>query len=290
MNRGGTTGPEAAGAARHIDIRPGVGGAAQVLQGRELEMLRIHVEQPVLIFVDRGVKTVKTGHGATVRALPGQAILLAGNQTVDFRNALGEGRHYAARWLLFDTALLDDAYYLGRSAQVEPPGHGPASARLLARVGDGLAAAFENARRALAPGPAIPDAVARQRVLEVMHWLLEEGLALRSPPVNPSVSVKVRALIAGRLDAIWTAGRVAGELAQSEATLRRRLVAEGTTLRALLADVRMATALTLLQATAQPVSAIALTVGYESASRFAVRFRQRFGFAPSAVRGHARPQ
>jgi AraC-like DNA-binding protein len=130
--------------------------------------------------------------------------------------------------------------------------------------------------------------VARQRVLEVMHWLLEEGIALRSSPQNPSLSAKVRALIAGRLEHAWTADRVAADLALSEATLRRRLAAEGTSLTELLVDARMAAALTLLQATTQPVSHIALSVGYESPSRFAVRFRERFGFAPTAVRGHER--
>jgi AraC-like DNA-binding protein len=56
----------------------------------------------------------------------------------------------------------------------------------------------------------------------------------------------------------------------------------------LLVDVRMSLALTLLQATSLPVTQIAMNAGYESPSRFAVRFRQRFGFAPTAVRGHQR--
>ena len=248
----------------------------------------MRVEQPALILVDRGIKAVRAERGACVRAVPGQAIVLGGNQTVDFTNAVPDGGHYEARWLLFDGALLDDPYYLGRSAQVEPAGQGAAPARLLAHVQESLASAFERARQALAPSEALPDSVARQRVLEVMHWLLESGIVLRSPPANPSVSVKVRALIAGRLDCVWTADRVASELALSEATLRRRLAAEGTSLTELLVDARMATALTLLQATTQPVSDIAHSVGYESPSRFAVRFRQRFGFAPTAVRGHER--
>lgn len=41
-------------------------------------------------------------------------------------------------------------------------------------------------------------------------------------------------------------------------------------------------------ATVRPVDQIVSEVGYESASRFAVRFRSRFGFAPSVVRGHRR--
>jgi AraC-like DNA-binding protein len=82
--------------------------------------------------------------------------------------------------------------------------------------------------------------------------------------------------------------QVAERLAMSEATLRRRLNAEGTGFVELLADVRMSHAMTLLQSTDRPVAHIASAVGYESASRFAIRFRERFGFAPTAIRGHRR--
>ena len=47
----------------------------------------------------------------------------------------------------------------------------------------------------------------------------------------------------------------------------------------------MMRALTLLQVSDWPVARIAEEVGYESASRFTARFRQRFGFLPTAVRG-----
>lgn len=280
--------PDGADLARSLHVRAGVGIAAHVLQGQGLEILRMRVDQPALIFVDRGIKAIRTARGASVRAMPGQAVTLGGNQTVDFTNSVPDGTHYEARWLLFDDALLADAHYLGMASQVEPPGKAPAPAQLLRRVPANLADAFDRAGRALALGEQLPDAVARLRVLEVMQWLLEDGIVLRSSPVHPSASVKLRALIAGRLDEAWPAGRVAGDLALSEATLRRRLAAEGTSLTDLLADARMATALTLLQATTQPVSRIALLVGYESQSRFAVRFRHRFGFAPTAVRGHDR--
>lgn len=288
MNQGGAPRPGAAALARAIHARPGVGMTAHVLQRRELKIMRIRMDLPALILVDRGIKAVRAERGAVLRALPGQALVIGGQQTVDFTNSVPDGLHYEARWLLFDSALLGDPHYLEQSAQVQAAGRHSASARLVAHVPENLAMAFERARQALAPAAGIPDAVARQRLLEVLFWLLEDGIVVPSPPANPSVSAKVRALIAGHLDGAWTADRVAGALAQSEATLRRRLAAEDTSLTELLVDARMATALTLLQATAQPVSAIALAVGYESASRFAVRFRQRFGFAPTAVRGHER--
>ena len=272
--------------ARELHIVPGVGIAAHVLQGAELRILRAHSDLPALIFVDQGIKTVQPERGLAVQANPGQAIVLAGNQTVDFTNAVHPGTCYEARWLVFDRALFDDPYYRDRAARL--PTQGAATARLLPHAPDNLAAAFTNARHALSPAAGLPEAIARQRALEVMHWLLECGTALHCPPVNASVAARVRALIAARLDHAWTARDVASALAQSEATLRRRLAAENTSLTALLADARMATALTLLQATTRPVAHIALAVGYESPSRFAIRFRQRFGFAPTAVRGHER--
>lgn len=273
--------------ARSIHALPGVGMAAHVLQGRGLEILRMRMDQPALILVDQGTKTVRSERGASARARPGQAIVIEGQQTVDFTNAVPEGvEHYEARWLVFDTALLEDPGYQACAAQLEQQ---QASVRLLPKVAAPLASAFERAAQALAPDAALPVSIARLRVLEVLHWLLEQhGMALRAPQAHADVSAKVRALITGRLDTEWTAGRIASALAVSEATLRRRLVAEGASLTQLLVDARMATALTLLQATTQPVSSIALSVGYESPSRFAVRFRQRFGFAPTAVRGHER--
>ena len=274
--------------ARDIHAREGIGVTAHILQGRGLEILRAHVDYPALILVDRGIKSVRADGDTTVKAAAGQAIVLRGNQTVDFINSVREGMHYEARWLLFDLGLLDDPYYASRAAAIQSDDRPPASARLLAHVSDGLATAFENARQALAATSGIPDAIARQRMLEVMHWLLEERIALHSAPVNPTVSIKARALLAGRLDTDWKADRVAKAMAMSEATLRRRLAEEDTSLTELLVEMRMSTALTLLQATAQPVSDIALAVGYQSPSRFAIRFRQRFGFAPTAVRGHER--
>lgn len=280
--------PDGAQLARQIHARPQLGIAAHVLQGRGLQVLRVRVEQPALILVDRGIKSVRAGRGAAVRARPGQGIVLEGHQTVDFTNTVTDGLHYEARWLLFDPALLDDAFYAARAAQQHRANRAPPAAQLLAQVPPGLAEAFAHAGRGLAAGEAVPEAVARQRLLEAMHWLLAQGAVLRCAPVLPSVSVRVRALLAGRLDVSWTARRVASDLALSEASLRRRLAAEGTSLSELLVDARMAAALTLLQATSEPVAGIALAVGYESPSRFAVRFRQRFGFAPTAVRGHDR--
>jgi AraC-like DNA-binding protein len=288
LNRSIAGSVDPAALARELHARPGVGAAAHVLQSSSLQILRMRVALPVLILVDRGLKEVHPERGNPVRARPGQALVLGGQQAVDFRNTVAEGAWYEARWLLFDPALLDDAYYRDRSAQ--PRGRPPAPARLLAHVRDPLQAAFAAASQALAPQQRIPDAVARQRMLEVMHWLLEEGIALHGGSARATMAARVQELFAQGLDEDWTAQRAASRLAVSQATLRRRLAAEGASFARLLVDARMSTALTLLQATTRPVAEIAGRVGYESPSRFAVRFRERFGFAPTAVRGHDRPR
>ncbi|MDP8997842.1 MAG: AraC family transcriptional regulator, partial [Pseudomonadota bacterium] len=40
----------------------------------------------------------------------------------------------------------------------------------------------------------------------------------------------------------------------------------------------------MLQSTGDSITQIAFAVGYESPSRFATRFRKRFGFVPSVLR------
>ncbi|MFN3987371.1 MAG: helix-turn-helix transcriptional regulator [Rhodocyclaceae bacterium] len=82
----------------------------------------------------------------------------------------------------------------------------------------------------------------------------------------------------------WQVGEVAASLHRSPATLRRQLAREQGGFRALLEEVRMVTALGLLQGTDLPVGLVADRVGYRSASRFAERFRARFGLLPSALR------
>lgn len=288
LARGQLPSPTGAEFARTLHVRPALGVAAHVMQGEGLEIVRIRVERPALILVDRGIKTVKPERGAAVRAAQGQALLLTGGQTVDFHNRITDGERYEARWLLFGAAVLDDPYYLAAIERLGAAGVSSAPARALRQVPAGLAEAFERARLSLAPDPERPDAVVRQQMLEVAHWLLDAGLAMRVPADDARISGRIRAMLSTCLDGEWSAAAIAGELAMSEATLRRRLAAEGLTLRELIADVRMASALVLLQATTRPVSDIALAVGYDSPSRFAVRFRDRFGFAPTAVRGHAR--
>ena len=133
----------------------------------------------------------------------------------------------------------------------------------------------------------VPDAIDRHSMHELLIWLnLHNGQLTRID--TSSLSGKLRQLLSAAPGSPWPAQKVAQQLAMSEATLRRHLAAEGSSLSALLADVRMSLALALLQSTDKAIALIAAEVGYESASRFAIRFRQRFGFSPAQIRTQQR--
>lgn len=80
---------------------------------------------------------------------------------------------------------------------------------------------------------------------------------------------------------------LAGEFALSEATLRRRLEAEGTQWQQLKDDLRRDMAIHHLADPSQSVAAIALRLGFDDASTFHRAFRKWTGSAPGAYRVRA---
>ncbi|OLQ94441.1 AraC family transcriptional regulator [Vibrio ponticus] len=71
----------------------------------------------------------------------------------------------------------------------------------------------------------------------------------------------------------------ASYLAMSRATLTRKLNAEGSSFREVLAQIRMNHAINLLQKNYSQMET-ALACGYQSESRFSQRFKQQFGLTP----------
>ena len=140
------TSPLAARLARTLHARPAVGMAAHVMQGEGLEIVRIRVERPALIRVDRGIKTVKPERGPAVRALPGQALLLAAGQTVDFHNRITDGERYEARWLMFGGTVLADPYYLAATQRLSPADAAAPPARARSKASSRPAGTHRSAR------------------------------------------------------------------------------------------------------------------------------------------------
>ena len=252
--------------------RAGIAVSGSIVQRQPLQFRRLWIDLPTLVLVESGYKILH-GEAGTFRVEAGQAVALAGGQAFDVTNYLGEAPSYRARWLAWERGLLE--CWRAPTASDRP--------RPVVTLGT-VAPAFADAFTALTQSlddPALPDAVVGHRALEMLVWLEGAGCLLLD---DRHFAPRVRRLLAGDPAHEWRSPEVAGHFAMSEASLRRHLAAEDSSLSEILLDVRMSTALTLLQSTAQPVTRIAGEVGYQSPSQFAVRFRRRFGCSPSDIR------
>ena len=256
--------------------RSGVGSSAGIRQWQNLSFKRLFIDHPTLIFVEHGIKVLRWEGGEyVIRA--GDAIAIAGGHTIDFTNHVADDGLYRADWLVCDAALIAE------HAARHPEQIAIRSALPIVRPPLEFKAAYRTAQQAV-ENDDIPSAVARHRVAEILVWIGLHGGRFEQNETLP-LAVKVRRLIGQDLAKEWGAVAVSSALAMSEATLRRKLAEENTRFGEILIDTRMSFALTQLQSTAQPVTRIALNVGYQSPSNFSVRFRERFGFPPSSIRG-----
>jgi AraC-like DNA-binding protein len=252
--------------------RAGIAVSGSIVQRQPLQFRRVWIDSPTLVLVESGYKILH-GEAGNFRVEAGEAVALAGGQSFDITNYLGEAPSYRARWLAWERGLLEQW-------RAPKAGERPRSVVALGKV----APAFVDAFTALTQSfddPSLPDAVVGHRALEMLVWLEGVGRLLLD---DASLAPRVRRLLAGDPAHDWRSPEVAGHFAMSEASLRRHLAVEECSLSEILLDVRMSTALTLLQSTAQPVTRIAGEVGYQSPSQFAVRFRRRFGCSPSDIR------
>jgi AraC-like DNA-binding protein len=237
----------------------------------------ITIRDDLLVWVKRGRKTM-LGAQADLAAGKGQALLVArGTQWDVINDPAGEPR-YEALVLAFGDGLVRE--HLAR-VPAEPATHPVAAARTI-EVDEELAEAATRAGSFL-QARAVSAAVRRHRLHEVLLLLAERGHRF-TPIEQLGWDERVRRLVAQRPDADWSVETLAAAFHASPSTLRRRLEGSGVTLAALVREVRMETALTLLQSTRLPIGEIAQRCGWESHSRFSAAFQERWGFAPSVLR------
>ncbi len=264
---------------RTVTVRAGLGSTARIVQRTELTSHRITADAPILIRVERGCKLIRWS-GGELLAQAGDAVALAPGGVFDITNSLSQEEDYEAFWVVWDMSLISD-FAAGTTAMPIEQAH------LFRQLEPQFRASYNQAISAIEDPRSFPESIARHKLIELLLWLEQNGTRFILPD-EKSARSRVRKLISAETCRRWTSTEIAHTLGFSEATLRRRLAEESVSLRELLQDVRMTQALTLLQSTDVSVLDVGLAVGYDSASRFAVRFRQRFGFPPSAIRGQKR--
>ncbi|WP_348674262.1 helix-turn-helix transcriptional regulator [uncultured Abyssibacter sp.] len=253
------------------DITP---GAALLISVRRRQRLAaVHFPQVSLIHIVEGIKRFR--HGDLVgEAQAGDVLVIGAGESLDLTNTPLPGGRYVARCLSISSDLIRDM----------PPRDSGTSPQPVARLRDPLLSeALDHALAALDNPSDVPPALIRHRLGEIVLTLRHLGLGL-DVPATATVSERLRNLLGSRPGHAWRAEDAAALLHQSESTLRRHLARDNTSFRELLDAVRMELALGLLQGGNAPIAAVALDCGYQSASRFAARFRQRYGITPSELR------
>ncbi|HEY2736445.1 MAG TPA: AraC family transcriptional regulator ligand-binding domain-containing protein [Polyangiales bacterium] len=120
----------------------------------------------------------------------------------------------------------------------------------------------------------------------VLHLLLSRQVQTELDAIqrHRSFSGRVREAITRMLPRGAPLPLVARELGASTATLRRKLVAHGTSYRVLLEQTRRDGALRALEGGQLPVSQIAFNLGYNHASAFDRAFKRWYGRSPTEHR------
>lgn len=266
-------------------FRPGLGGVAVFACSVRQDLRTVPLFDPCLVAIAEGTKEVRDGDLSGRVGAGGVLAFLPGDRP-DIANLPDPtiGRFRSLVLVIAPEALTAFArHYPALASRRQPEGR---AFRPVA--GAGLGAAILHAAQGLRNGEGVAAGALLHRQMEVLVVLAEEAGFVWPLPGSETTADRVRRLVSTRIAVPWSAADAAKVLGISEPTLRRRLAAEGTSFRGLLADARLSHGLTLLQTTKEGIAAIALACGYESPSRFAARFNERFGMTPSALRGDGR--
>lgn len=146
-----------------------------------------------------------------------------------------------------------------------------------------LSAVMESLRAYIGDADATDSALCNYRLLGILLALFRAGHGQFLQAHDPSLSARIRLAVSTEPAREWTSSHFEEAFCISGATLRRRLVAEGASLRALIQEARLHSALIQLQVTRKPVKAVALDHGYRSIPSFRRNFTERFGIDPADV-------
>ena len=254
------------------------GVTAHIIRTRVPHLVRTTMVRDDLVgWVLAGRKSLSTPLGAA-RYGAGQAFIVPRATQWDMLNEPSPGGFYEARLLAFTPQMVERFHDRFGQFAATPAVQGCAGTP----ADEAFVATFAHAAAALSDS-AVSDAVREHRAFEVLLLLAERGIVF-APMRELAWADRVHRLVSQRPHAAWTVDDLARAFHLSPSTLQRRLGEEGTSAARCVREVRLASAMALLQGSGLPVSEIAARCGYDSHSRFTAAFRHRFGYAPSHLR------
>ncbi len=252
--------------------------------GRARERIaRVSVGTPWLVFVLEGHKRAVMGTSHVVHA--GEALMLPAGVRLDVTNVPSPA---TGVYRALCVELLGDAQALLRR-------HHPDMIReatwlferpRAVRVGLSTLQALVHVCETVLD-PAAHPRLLHHRIAGLLLALAveQEPRAASCAQAEVDVVRAVQNLVRSSPESALRAGDVARQLGLSAATLRRRLTARGTGLRAILRDERMALGRVLLTDRRLALGEVAQRCGYASVAKFSRQFRRQFGCAPRAPQG-----
>ena len=268
----------------------------------------VDVLQPALSIVLEGCKTVHCAD-CDGKLPPGGMLVMCAGARLDVQHQpdVQTGRYRALMVPLCDEVLTAARLLLGTGFPPVTTASAPAVTGSTGQeVAYGIFTAVPPADQMSSPGPWIYTAVADDHAPALLRWahtLLQgdyagaraalaarvmalvqrRGLRRLVLPQAPTLAHQVREQVLAAPARHWQSRDFEALLGLSGATLRRRLAAEHTSLRELLAEVRLGLSLNLLYGTHLPLKTVAARVGYRSPDAFVRAFRMRFGLEPSQL-------
>ncbi len=263
----------------YLYSRDNIGAYAQVFQRCHQELTSIVTIQPMVVVVVRGTKRIRSG-SQTVEIQRNEIAVIPENQVIDVTNLVDDKGLYQSYWFSFSHYILMD-FFKNHHASKQTC---LKTVDVIQNISPAFMQASQYTASSFESATVLPDTILQYRVTELLLWLAQSQIYF-STGAEGSLGLRIREIVGEKPDKKWCTEEIAHHVAMSEATLRRHLATENTSLTKLITDIRMNHGLTLLQSTSWTVERIAQEAGYESASRFAIRFRQRFGISPAKIRG-----
>ncbi|AXF18953.1 AraC family transcriptional regulator (plasmid) [Paraburkholderia caledonica] len=237
----------------------------------------VAMHDDTLVLVRRGIKTLLDSASSVAVKAGGSILLPRGSQWDVINDPATDGRYEAVILQFGDSVTADFQRMYAGEFKCAPmdgcfkmPPCKPFEEAVL-RAADAIGKSETSPR------------LRHHRAMEVLLMLAERGCILR-PRGEMTWPDRLHRVIAHRPHAAWSIERLARACHTSASTLRRRLADHNVTVGGLVREIRMESAMLLLQTTEFPVGEIAQRCGYDSHSRFSAAFKLRYGFSPSRLR------